>query len=237
MYKNKKILGIIPARKGSKGIKNKNLSKIGNNSLIGYTSKFLSNIKFIDYSLISSDSNNYIDEAIKNGLKNFLIRSQKLSKDNSLITDVVFDILNKLKKNNNLSFDYILLFEPTSPLRIVNDVKKALDLIIIKNAYSVFSVSKIDSKYHPNKILKMNGKKISYYTKLGKTIINKQDIFQDYYYRNGLVYAIDAKKFMKKKLIISSNSYPILTKRYVSDIDTRIDLIWTNFLFNNKIND
>ena len=56
MFKKKKIIGIIPARSGSKGIKNKNMSKINNISLIGHASKFLNELNFIDYKVITSDS-------------------------------------------------------------------------------------------------------------------------------------------------------------------------------------
>lgn len=233
MYRKKKIVAIIPARKGSKSIKNKNLSLLGRKSLLEISAKFIKNIKFIDYSIITSDSSSYIDIARKNGIKDSLKRKTILSSDNAFIGNVIDNVL-KFLDNKKLKFDYILLIEPTSPFRKISDIKKVLNKIIIENAYSVFTISKIDKKFHPMKILKLINNKIQYYSRKGKNIKNKQEIKNDFYFKNGLVYAINAKKFRKKKLIISSNSYPIVTKRDIVNIDSLIDLKWANFLYRNE---
>ena len=182
MFKKKKILALIPARSGSKGIKNKNMQKIGDRSLIAHTVSFLNSIKYIDHKVISTDSDIYIKEAKKYGLNNYLKRSKILSNDNASIIDVVSNVIKKLEDGENLFFDYLILLEPTSPFRKKNDILNCLKIAINNNAQSVFTVSKLDSKYHPFKILKKNKQKINFFSNNGKKIINKQDIKEDFFF-------------------------------------------------------
>ena len=81
MYKNKKILAVVMARGGSKGIKFKNLKKINNRSLVSIAAQLLNKIKIIDTSIISSDNDKIIREATKNGLKKIFKRPLALSGD------------------------------------------------------------------------------------------------------------------------------------------------------------
>ena len=233
MYKSKKILALIPARKGSKSIINKNLSYVGSNSLLEIAVKFVKKNRYIDYSIISSDSSKYINLAKKYGINDYIKRKKKLSSDIAIINDVILDTLENLNKKN-LKFDILLLIEPTSPLRNNQDVLDSLKKIVCKKAYSAFTVSKVDSKFNPKKILKIKNEKIYYNSKSGKHIQNKQELKDSFFFKNGLIYAIDISQFMKKKLIISSNSYPIITKRYIANIDSVFDLKLANFLLKNE---
>ena len=95
-----------------------------------------------------------IEEAKKYGLSNYLIRSKKLSSDNASIIDVIDNAIQHLEKEKKLFFDYLLLTEPTSPFRLKKEVYRCIKIAIKNKAYSVFTVSKLDSKFHPIKILK-----------------------------------------------------------------------------------
>lgn len=231
MLQNKKIIGIIPARSGSKGIKNKNMQKINKISLIGHAAKFLNELKYVDFKIITSDSEAYIKEAKKYGLHNYIKRSKILSNDKASIIDVLLNSIEIIEKNKNLFFDYILLLEPTSPLRKKNEIVGALKTAIKKNADCVATVSKLDSKNHPYKIFKKTNEKIFYYSIYGNNIINKQQINNDLYFRNGLCYVISIKSLKKNRKIITKNTYPYLVNRNVSDIDSKVDLQWTQFLY------
>ena len=155
MYRNKKILAIVPARGGSKGIKLKNLKKINKKSLTRIVGEFLSKIKYIDYSIISTDNKKIADEAKKYNLEYFFKRPKKLSGD--LVSDhaVVKHALIKAEKYKKKNFDIILLLQPTSPLRTKKHIKNSLDLLIDNNADSVWTCSKINTKYHPLKVLQI----------------------------------------------------------------------------------
>ena len=133
MYKNKRLLAIIPARGGSKGIKLKNLKKINKISLIGHVSKIVKKIKFIDLSLVSTDHPKIIKEAKKYNLKILFKRPKKISGDKIGDLSVIKHSLLNAEKKTNLKYDIILFLQPTSPLRKVKDIKKVLISEIKKN--------------------------------------------------------------------------------------------------------
>ena len=123
----KNVLCLIPARSGSKTIKNKNIVKINNKELFYYSIKFSKKLKFIKKIIFSSDSTSYLRLAKKFGLNDLHKRKKKLSGDNSLTEDLVREILlNENKKNSN--YDFVLILQPTTPFR----QKKMFDLKMLK---------------------------------------------------------------------------------------------------------
>ena len=133
----KQFVALIPARGGSKGIKNKNLVKINNNQLQIQRSNFAINAKIFSKIILSSDNEKILNRA-KNKKITIHKRSKKLSTDRSLLNDTIFDIISvyNLKKN------YILIIlEPTSPLRNLADLKIAINKIIKNNLDSIVHFS------------------------------------------------------------------------------------------------
>ena len=154
MYKNKKILAVVMARGGSKGIKFKNLKKINNRSLVSIAAQLLNKIKIIDTSIISSDSDKIIKEATKNGLKKIFKRPSALSGDLVSDYDVMKHALISTEKFFMTTYDLVLMIQPTSPLRTSKHIKDCIRLFFKrKGTTSVWSVSILDTKYHPMKIL------------------------------------------------------------------------------------
>ena len=120
-----KILGLIPARGGSKSIPLKNIKILKGKPLIHYSIETAIKSKIFDYIVVSTDS-----EKIRNKCKKFneiyiFNRDKKISLDKSPTEDVLKDVLLKLKKKFNYSPDYIFILEPTSPLRSINTISKA----------------------------------------------------------------------------------------------------------------
>ena len=222
MFLNKKILAIIPARGGSKGIKYKNLKKIKKISLIGHTSKFIDNCNFFDEKLISTDSQKIVNEALKYKCKIFK-RKKITSKD--FTSD--FEVISEVLKNNSIKskkFDYIVYLQPTSPFRKVSHLKSALKHVINYNYDCSWSISKIDMKFHPKKVLKIkNNKFLSIYYNEGKKIYARQQL-DDIYIRNGVFYIFKISKFLKSKDIFLTKNYPSITKYKIVNIDTINDL-------------
>ena len=110
-----RILAIIPARKGSKGIKNKNFLKIGKHTLLEHTCIFSKKLKFIDKTILTSDYKSAKKIANKYNIY-FSQRPKKLAKDNSLMIDLL-----KYEIKNNNNFTHILILQPTSPFRKLNN--------------------------------------------------------------------------------------------------------------------
>ena len=153
MYKNKTILAIVPARGNSKGIKNKNLKKINGLSLVEHAGNILNKISWIDYSIISSDSSKIIKVAKKSNLKCFFKRPKDLSGDRISDYAVIKHAVHAFEKKQKIKIDIILLIQPTSPLREVKHIKDVIKKIIDKKLDSVWSVSKVDLKFHLHPLL------------------------------------------------------------------------------------
>ena len=129
----KKILGIILARGGSKGIKNKNIKLINGKPLIYWTIKSAMKSKKLSKVILSTDSKKIALIGKKYNLNVPFIRPSKLAKDNTPSVDAIEHALNFLKKSGE-EFEFVVLLEPTSPLRSVQDIDKSINKIIMKKA-------------------------------------------------------------------------------------------------------
>ena len=223
MYKNKTILAIVPARGNSKGIKNKNLKKIKGLSLVEHAGNVLKKINWIDYSIISSDSDKIIKVAKKSNLEYFFKRPKSISGDRISDYSVIKHAVNTFEKKKKIKIDIILLIQPTSPLRKAKYIKDVIKKIIDEKLDSVWSVSKVDLKFHPLKQLIFNSDGLFYYNKKGKDIIARQQLLNTYH-RNGVVYAISKKSILKNKDLLGKKSSAYIIKTPQISIDTLKDL-------------
>lgn len=222
MYKKKKILSVIMARAGSKGIKNKNLKKIGRDSLVSLAGKISNSIKIIDKSIISTDSVKIGKEGEKNKLDFFFLRPKKISGGRIPDQEVLFHALSKAEKKYSTKFDIIVSLPPTTPTRKKEEVIKAIKKLIDKKFDSVWTISVTDSKFHPDKSLKITKNKLNFFTKIGNKIINRQQL-KKIYHRNGVAYVV-TRRLIQKKILINKNSSYLLSKFNHVSIDTMDDL-------------
>ena len=223
MFKNKNILAIIPARGGSKGIKNKNLKKIFNQSLVARAILFAKKIKHIDDIVVSTDSGKIKKEAINCGIKFPFFRPKKLSGDNISDFDVLVDVLKKTEKLYKKKYDYITMLQPTSPLRTSQEFKECLLKIYKKKFDSVWTISEIDKKYNHLKQFRVQKDKIFLIDKKGYKVINRQALAKTYI-RNGAIYIFSRDCLVKQKNIYGKKQgYFISTIKHIS-IDTVEDL-------------
>ena len=227
MYKGKKIIAIIPARGGSKGIKLKNLLKINNKSLIQITTEVLREVKYIDKIILSSDHESIIKEGKKSGLEVPFIRPKKISGDKVGDTPVILHSIKHFEKMNQV-FDIILLIQVTSPLRKAKHITKCIEKLVNNNYDSVFTVSKVNEKYHPLKQFILKDDKIKYFHKDGKKIIRRQDL-NNSYIRNGICYAFTKECIKIQKDKIGRNASYVLIEEDFVNIDNISDL--DNFKF------
>tara|TARA_B100002019_G_scaffold202322_1_gene175383 strand:+ start:160 stop:864 length:705 start_codon:yes stop_codon:yes gene_type:complete len=229
--KNKKILAVVPARGGSKGIKRKNLCKLNQKTLIELAANQIKNIHEIDFSLISSDDEEMISEGIKYGLNAPFIRPEDLSGDQVSDVEVLTHALIESEKHTNYEFDIILMIQPTSPMRIQDDIYNALNKLIDNGYDSVFSVSKTDSKAHPLKQFQIDNDKLTFYDKEGVNIIARQQL-KDTFHKDGIVYAMTRECLLNQKTIMGKNPSYILIERETVNIDTKTDLLLAEILMN-----
>ena len=222
MLNKKKILAVIPARGGSKGIKLKNLKKIKNKSLIEIVGKFIKKCNFIDYSVLSTDNKKIAIEGKKFDL-NIINRPKNLSGDKVPDTKVLLQALIHTEKVLKKNFDIVVMLHPTSPLRKVDDLKKSIRLLISKKYDSVWTVSQTDTKFHPDKQLLITNNKIRYFTKKGVKIFYRQQLSK-VYHRNSNAYVIKRNFLKRNKSLMSkrTGAYEIKSKQI--SIDTLEDI-------------
>jgi CMP-N-acetylneuraminic acid synthetase len=232
LYKKKKVLAVVLARSGSKGIKNKNLKKINNVSLVGLVGKFLNKFKFIDLAIVSTNSEKIAKEAGKYNLSSFFKRPKSLSGPKVSDEKALYHALTTIEKKFKVRFDIILSLPPTSPLRKPSDLTKSINKLVKNNYDAVWSISETDKKFHPYKslILKMN--KLKFFSNIGRKVKYRQQLFQTYY-RNGACYAFSRKAILNKDILPKNSSYIISDSEQVS-IDGLDDLIIVKKFINSK---
>ena len=217
----KKILSIIPARAGSKGIKDKNIVNICGKPLIAYTIKASLGSSYITDTIVSSDSNKILDISKTYGAMT-IKRPLEYATDFASSESVVFHTIKFLEKSGKY-YDYIILLQPTSPLRDSNDIDSAIKKLYEKNADALISVKEVDNKILKAFIEDENGnlQGIANNTypfmprqKLPKTFMS-----------NGAIYIIKTDIFKRKKSFYSEMTIPFLMSQDKSlDIDTYDDL-------------
>jgi N-acylneuraminate cytidylyltransferase len=156
-------------------------------------------------------------------------RKTELSTSDSKISDVIIDTINHLKYNSD--DDILLLLEPSSPNRNILDLNQAIDAMLSNNYEAVTTVSVLDKKFHPYKLLKQsrNGQLIPY-SKNSPIISNRQQINETVFYRNGLAYLYKFKVARKLNKSLPDKTHFIVTDRSVSNIDNQFDLSLARFL-------
>ena len=144
----KKILCIIPARSGSKGIKNKNMIKLKGKPLIYWTIKIAKKVNYFDKIVVSTNSKKIKNYSEKNGVKVPFLRPEKISKDKTQMKDVIKNIINYFNKINYNPYAVAIL-QPTSPYRKLSTVKKACKVFLQKKLDSLTTIEEIKHNHNP----------------------------------------------------------------------------------------
>ena len=224
MYKNKTFLAIIPARGGSKRLPRKNVLDLNGKPLIAYSIEAGLDSSYIDKVVVTSDNDEILTISKKYGAIT-INRPNELASDTATTFDAIKHAVDNYEK-----YDYIVLLQPTSPLRDRDHIDKAIELLESKNADAVVSVCKMDhSPLWSNTIndsLSMTGF-------LKDEVLNKrsQDL-KEYYSLNGAIYICDTKKLLKEKSFFLKESifaYKMDRKSSI-DIDKEIDFKIAEYL-------
>ena len=231
MYNNKTILAIIPARGGSKGLPDKNIKDLCGKPLIGWTIEQSKASKVIDEIFVSTDSLKISNVAKEYGVNVPILRPEELAKDSSSSMDVVDHVLSYFE-NKNTFFDYILLLEPTSPLRKDNDLDSAIKLAIENESVDgVISLGEVHME-HPMIVKKLNQKgKIESYIENVKKISQRQQTDKAYF-PYGVIYMIKTKVFRNKRTFYTNNIIPYFIERWQNyEVDDIYDFIAIEAIF------
>ena len=194
----KKVLCVIPARKGSKGLRNKNIKKLNKIPLIAWSILTAKKCKLIDEIIVSTDCPKISKIAMKYGANVPFIRPKKFATDKASSFSVLKHAIDFLKKKKNY-FDYIIMLKPTSPLRNSKDVDFCINKIKKDNIESLVSVSRVVDQ-HPYFLYSINKRNIlrPYLKKQKKLYIRRQDV-SPLYYLEGSIYISKITTLLNEK--------------------------------------
>ncbi len=233
MKYNNNILGLILARSGSKGIKQKNISKLCGKPLIAWTINSALKSKNLTDVILSTDSATIAKIGKKFGADVPFIRPLKFSKDKSPSIDAIEHAIKWLRKKGK-NYEFVVLLEPTSPLRDHNDIDLAINKVIKLKAQSLVSVSKAVALHPAYLYKKTKAEKIKPFKTYKKKYIRKQDI-EPVYFMEGTIYISKVSTLLKKKTFCHKNTLMYEVPKWKSlEIDDSLDLILVRAIIQNK---
>ncbi|WP_440678978.1 acylneuraminate cytidylyltransferase family protein [Candidatus Pelagibacter sp. HIMB1611] len=228
--KKKFVLAIIPARKGSKGLKNKNMYPLKGKPLLYYTFDAASKSKYISSTILSSDSDKIIKYSKKfRKIECYFKRPKKLSGDRVLTYPVIVHAVKEFEKKNKLKIDYFLLLQPTSPLRSAKDIDLAISKLLNnkKGAKSIVSVTQVKAS-HPLRMKKINKKNLleNYVKQRNYENMKPRQILPKVFIRNGAIYLAHRSVLFKNKQLTHKICLPYLMPEERSlNIDSYADIL------------
>ena len=222
-YRDRRVLAVVPARAGSKGIRDKNMLRLGGQTLIARAGAVLAALPWIDRRIISTDSEAYAAEALAHGLEAPFLRPPELAHDTAGAVETLQHALRACETAGDVPYDVVLVIEPTSPLRDPADVEESMQLLAETGADTVVTVSPVDPKFHPHKVFRQVDGRLAYYAEAGGAVVYRQQL-EPLYTRDGLCYAISRACLLDQAKILGAVTVPRVTTRPVVNIDGPLDV-------------
>lgn len=218
-----RILGLIPAREGSKGIPGKNIRILGQQPLIAYSIKDGLAANYLTKVVVSTDGEKIAEIAKSYNCEVPFIRPKELAKDNTPSIDVVLHTLDFFEQKGEI-FDAVCLLQPTSPFRPVGFVDECIQKFLNTKADCLISMQEVPHEYNPHWTFKMDEEgSLSIYT--GDTIlIPRRQELPPAYHRDGSVYISKVSIIREKRLLVGGKTVGILSnKSFYANLDTEKD--------------
>lgn len=226
-------IAIIPARSGSKGLKDKNIKELNGKPLMAYTIEAALESKQFETVMVSTDSEEYAKIARKYGAEVPFLRSEKTSSDEAGSWEVILEVLENYAELGKM-YDTVCLLQPTSPLRKVDDIINSYKILEEKKADAITSVCEV---YHsPLWTMTLpSDRSMKEFRKDKKINVPRQKL--DTFYRlNGAVYIRKIKYQNAEIDILDQNEYAyIMPKNSSVDIDTLDDFEYAEFLIKKEV--
>lgn len=229
MYGNKKILAIIPARGGSKGVPRKNIRALCGKPLIAWTIEEMKKSKYIDHSIVSTE-----DDEIKKVAESFggnvpFMRPQELARDDTPGIEPVLHAIDKLP-----DYDYVILLQVTSPLRTVEDIDGAIELCINRQAKSCVSIT--ETEHSPYWMYSLGDNDVMMpLLKISADKSYRRQILPKVYRLNGAVYVAEYDFLKKNCALVSAETLGyVMPQERSLDIDTILDFDFVEFVMRKR---
>lgn len=218
-----KRIAIIPARSGSKGLKDKNIKEFRGKPLIAYSIECAINSGMFNKVFVSTDSQKYADIAIRYGADASFLRSEKNSSDTAGSWDVVREVIERLKELGE-EYDEIMLLQATSPLRSSDDIVNAIELLHERKGNAVVSLTECDHSPIWCNTLPEDGCMDHFDREEYKGL--PRQMLPVYYRYNGALYLVTADELQNKEHMLENGCYAyIMPQERSIDIDTDLDFM------------
>lgn len=228
MFKRYKIICVIPARGGSKGVPRKNIKELAGKPLIAYTIEQARQSKYIDRTIVSTDDKEIADIAKQCKAEVPFMRPKYLAGDNAASVDVLVHLIDWVQKHEKYDFDILVMLHATAPLRAVSDIDNCIKMLVEKKTDNVFSVTEAQRNPYFNMVE---------VDKRGRVALSKKGSFAS---RQSapLVYDMNASVYVwwkdilkkEKKVFLENSRIYIMPKDRSVDIDDDFDFRIAEFL-------
>jgi CMP-N,N'-diacetyllegionaminic acid synthase len=218
-----RILGIIPARGGSKGVPGKNIKLLNGKPLLQYTAEIALESQFLTAVILSSDDKQIITVAKSLGIQVPFLRPEELAQDTTPTIDVIIHAL-QWYENQAVFFDAVCLLQVTSPFRTVEFLDKAIEKFIASGCDSLVSVQKVPHEYNPHWTFEVNPEGNLKIATGEEKIISRRQELPETYHRDGSIYIVKTEVLLQQhSLYGKSISFIESRPEFYANIDTLAD--------------
>lgn len=222
MRDGRRILGVVPARGGSKGVELKNLRPVCGRPLVAMVGDLVKSIGWFDRAVVSTDHDGIAQVAESSGLDAPFRRPESLSGDRIGDIEVLVHALSATEAADGTHYDVVVMLQPTSPLRTAEQVAATVDKLIKDNLDAAWTVSPTDLKYHPKKQLVLDSDGLRYWDPQGGAVIARQQL-SPVYHRNGAAYALTRECLLEQRNLMGRRSGAVIIDAPMISIDTLED--------------
>lgn len=224
------MIAIIPARGGSKGLPGKNVRPLNGKPLIAYAIEAALNAKHIDRVIISTDDDEIARVAVEYGAELPFMRPAELASDTAMAIDNYIYTIGRLEEEGDKPIDAFVVLQPTSPLRIAEDIDGAIELFVQKGADSVISYCQETHPVSWHKYLDDEGHFVDIFD---SNIKNRQENRVSYY-PNGAVYVFRSSMIRERKYYTEKSYAYVMPRTRSVDIDFIEDFEYAEYLIKRK---
>jgi CMP-N-acetylneuraminic acid synthetase len=218
-----KILGIIPARGGSKGVPGKNIKLLNGKPLLQYTSEIALESQYLTAVILSSDDTQIIKVAKSLGIQVPFLRPEELAQDTTPTIDVIIHAL-QWYENEAVFFDAVCLLQVTSPFRTIDFLNKAIAKFIESGCDSLVSVQKVPHEYNPHWTFEVKAEGNLKIATGEDQIISRRQELPDVYHRDGSIYIMKTEVLLQQYSLYGKNtSFIESPHEFYVNIDTLAD--------------
>ena len=235
MINDKSVLALIPARAGSKGLPGKNTRPLLGKPLINWSIETALTSKYIDDVVVSTDSLEIAEIARLAGASIPFIRPADLATDTATSVDVAIHALSEINSRIGTKYDFVVLLEPTSPIRKTTDIERMLEKLNSNSSIFDGIISLGEVREHPSYMKKLNGDRYSDLIKDSPSTSRRQDN-ESVYFPYGLAYIVKCSTLLTEQTFYPENcTYHILEPDQCYEIDSIHDFAFVEYLLSKYV--